>query len=48
MPATYADHRAQLKAILYGWDMPEANAEITAEVLAVVGPARRRQLTAFR
>ena len=34
MPATYADHRAQLKAILRGWDMPEDNAEITAEVLA--------------
>ena len=23
MPATYADHRAQLKAILCGWGMPE-------------------------
>ena len=34
MPATYADHRAQLKAILCGWGMPEDNAEITAEVLA--------------
>jgi LDH2 family malate/lactate/ureidoglycolate dehydrogenase len=34
VPATYADHRAQLKAILRGWDMPEDNAEITAEVLA--------------
>ncbi len=34
MPATYADHRAQLKAILRGWGMPEDNAEITAEVLA--------------
>src|SRR6185437_8015861 len=34
MPASYADHRAQLKAILRGWDMPEDNAEITAEVLA--------------
>ena len=34
MPATYVQHRAQLKAILRGWDMPEDNAEITAEVLA--------------
>lgn len=34
MPATYDDHRAQLKAILLGWGMPEDNAEITAEVLA--------------
>jgi LDH2 family malate/lactate/ureidoglycolate dehydrogenase len=34
MPASYADHRAQLKAILRGWGMPEDNAEITAEVLA--------------
>lgn len=34
MPASYADHRAQLKAILVGWGMPEDNAEITAEVLA--------------
>jgi LDH2 family malate/lactate/ureidoglycolate dehydrogenase len=30
----YADHRAQLKAILCAWGMPEENAEITAEVLA--------------
>jgi LDH2 family malate/lactate/ureidoglycolate dehydrogenase len=34
MPATYANHRAQMKAILLGWGMPEDNAEITAEVLA--------------
>ncbi len=34
MPATYANHRAQLKAILLGWGMPEDNAEITAEVLS--------------
>jgi LDH2 family malate/lactate/ureidoglycolate dehydrogenase len=34
VPATYADHRAQLKAILLGWGMPEDNAEITAEVMA--------------
>ena len=34
MPATYADHRAQLKAILRAWGMPEENAEVTAEVLA--------------
>jgi LDH2 family malate/lactate/ureidoglycolate dehydrogenase len=34
MPATYANHRAQLKAILQGWGMPDDNAEVTAEVLA--------------
>ena len=34
MLASYADHRAQLKAILRAWGMPEDNAEITAEVLA--------------
>ena len=34
MPATYADHRAQLEAILRGWGMPEDNSAITAEVLA--------------
>src|SRR5215468_3977040 len=34
MAAKYADHRAQLKAILRAWGMPEDNAEITAEVLA--------------
>ena len=34
MPATYTNHRAQLKAILVAWGMPEDNAEITAEVLA--------------
>ena len=34
MPATYANHHAQLKAILRGWGMPEENAEITADVLA--------------
>ena len=34
MPATYANHRAQLKAILLGWGMPEDNAEITAEIMA--------------
>ena len=34
MPASYANHRAQLKAILSAWGMPEANAEITADVLA--------------
>ncbi len=31
---TYADHRAQLKAIPCGWGMPEDNAEVTAGVLA--------------
>ena len=34
MPASYADHRAQLKAILLGWGMPDDNAEITADVLS--------------
>jgi LDH2 family malate/lactate/ureidoglycolate dehydrogenase len=34
VPATYKNHRAQLKAILQGWGMPEDSAEITAEVLA--------------
>jgi LDH2 family malate/lactate/ureidoglycolate dehydrogenase len=34
MPASYANHRAQLKAILKGWGMPADNAEITAEILA--------------
>lgn len=34
MPATYQNHRAQIKAILKGWGMPEANAEITADVLS--------------
>ncbi len=34
MPAAYAAHRAQIKAILLGWGMPEANAEITSEILS--------------
>ncbi|MFO1026729.1 MAG: Ldh family oxidoreductase [Acetobacteraceae bacterium] len=34
MPASYETHRAQLKAILLGWGMPEDNAEITADVLS--------------
>jgi LDH2 family malate/lactate/ureidoglycolate dehydrogenase len=34
MPASYANHRAQLKAILLGWGMPEENAETTADVLS--------------
>ncbi|HTC08791.1 MAG TPA: Ldh family oxidoreductase [Acetobacteraceae bacterium] len=34
MPAPYASHRAQLKAILLGWGMPEDNAEITADILS--------------
>lgn len=34
MPASYANHRAQLKAILRGWGMPNDNAEITADVLS--------------
>jgi LDH2 family malate/lactate/ureidoglycolate dehydrogenase len=34
MPASYAAHRAQLKAILLGWGMIEDNAEITADILS--------------
>jgi LDH2 family malate/lactate/ureidoglycolate dehydrogenase len=34
MPATYEKHRAQLKAILLAWGMPEENAETTAEILS--------------
>ena len=34
MPASYETHRAQLKAILSAWGMPEDNAETTADVLA--------------
>jgi LDH2 family malate/lactate/ureidoglycolate dehydrogenase len=33
MPAPYERHRAQLKAILLSWDMPEENAETTADIL---------------
>jgi LDH2 family malate/lactate/ureidoglycolate dehydrogenase len=33
MPATYETHRAQLKAILLAWGMPEDNAEATADIL---------------
>ena len=34
MPATYEKHRAQLKAILLSWGMPEENAETTSEILS--------------
>jgi LDH2 family malate/lactate/ureidoglycolate dehydrogenase len=34
MPAPYAAHRAQIKAILSAWGMPEENAEPTSEILA--------------
>jgi len=33
MPAPYERHRAQLKAILLAWGMPEENAETTADIL---------------
>jgi LDH2 family malate/lactate/ureidoglycolate dehydrogenase len=33
MPAPYERHRAQLKAILLAWGMPEDNAEVTADIL---------------
>src|ERR1700739_4664281 len=32
MPAPYEQHRAQLKAILIAWGMPEDNAEATADI----------------
>ena len=34
MPAPYATHRAQLKAILLAWGMTEDNAETTADILS--------------
>lgn len=34
MPASYEAHRAQLKAILLAWGMPEENAETTADILS--------------
>jgi LDH2 family malate/lactate/ureidoglycolate dehydrogenase len=34
MPAPYATHRAQLKAILLAWGMPEDNAETTSDILS--------------
>ena len=34
MPAPYATHRAQIKAILPAWGMPEENAEPTADILS--------------
>ena len=34
MPASYATHRAQIKAILLAWGMPEENAEPTADILS--------------
>src|SRR5260370_5276172 len=34
MPAPYDKHRAQLKAILFAWGMPEGNAETTADILS--------------
>jgi LDH2 family malate/lactate/ureidoglycolate dehydrogenase len=34
MPASYETHRAQLKAILSAWGMPEDNAETTADILS--------------
>lgn len=33
MPASFATHRAQIKAILLAWGMPEDNAETTADIL---------------
>src|SRR6202795_2316381 len=34
MPASYEKHRAQLKAILLSWGMPEYNAETTSDILS--------------
>jgi len=34
MPAPYATHRAQMKAILLAWGMPEDSAETTADILS--------------
>ena len=34
MPAPYATHRAQIKAILLAWGMPEENAEPTSDILS--------------
>ncbi len=34
MPAPYSTHRAQIKAILLAWGMPEENAEPTADILS--------------
>ena len=34
MSAPYERHRAQLKAILLSWGMPEENAEVTADILS--------------
>jgi LDH2 family malate/lactate/ureidoglycolate dehydrogenase len=34
MPAPYETHRAQIKAILLAWGMPEDNAEHTADILS--------------
>jgi LDH2 family malate/lactate/ureidoglycolate dehydrogenase len=34
MPASYQTHRAQLKAILLAWGMPEDNADTTADILS--------------
>ena len=34
MPAPYEIHRAQIKAILLAWGMPEDNAEATADILS--------------
>lgn len=34
MPAPYETHRAQLKAILLAWGMPEQNADTTADILS--------------
>src|SRR5436190_3878665 len=34
MPASYETHRAQIRAVLLAWDMPEENANATADILS--------------
>ena len=43
MPAPYEKHRAQIKAILLSWGMPEDNAEATDRHPVLGRPARRGQ-----
>ena len=40
MPASYENHRAQLKAILVAWGMPEDNADATVDIRATRPRAR--------
>ena len=40
MPASHENHRAQLKAILVAWGMPEDNADATVDIRATRPRAR--------